>query len=504
MENTRLHKSSKQSLKLFSQVSIDGQLDHVQIIESAKEADLIVKSLDDEHFSLTFVEDANDLKILKSNLIPHIQRIARSYSREKLDFKKILKKNTISQSQIFSNFLELLKIKNVLRFIQESLSKNLLTDVPHVHFVFHKKGDISASYAEISSNNLDLKRMSVEEFNDVFNTIKKAKQTTFAESFLKSSQINIVGTCLAKAASFRSHNLIIIGTRSEFIPYGKNHIFDFNLFCNINLNLFDVILENQDQLELTSKLQSISDTLKDYDLTEKKINNEFHIKRISLLGELLNTLRHELSNPLFGIQLSASIATEELKQPDDRELAEQILEAIEKCLNILNGFSKLYSSSDQIQSINLLKLIDEVFTLTKSETKMIKREIECEPSLLNSKGELIIQNNPTSLSQIFFNLIINSSQAMRQLPSGQAKIGIKISQELTGLRVDYMDSGPGISVDTVETIFDPFYTTKQEGTGLGLSICRNLAQKQGGDLWCVKSDKGAQFVLILAHASTVS
>lgn len=268
--------------------------------------------------------------------------------------------------------------------------------------------------------------------------------------------------------------------------------------------MFDVILENKDQLELTSELEAISNTLKEYDFTQKKINDEFHIKRISLLGELLNTLRHELSNPLFGIQLSASIATEELVQPDDKEMAEQILEAIEKCLNILNGFSKLYNTSEQVQSIDLLKLIDEVFTLTKSETKMIRREINCDPSLLSANGELMIQNNPTSLSQIFFNLIINSSQAMKNLPSGEAKIEIKISQELTGLRVDYHDSGPGISADAIETIFDPFYTTKQEGTGLGLSICRSLAQKQGGDLWCVKSDKGAQFVLILAHASTVS
>ena len=68
------------------------------------------------------------------------------------------------------------------------------------------------------------------------------------------------------------------------------------------------------------------------------------------------------------------------------------------------------------------------------------------------------------------------------------------STELEGVRVAVQDSGPGLSPDSVERLFEPFYTTKAEGMGMGLSICRSIIEAHGGQLTAITNvPKGALF-----------
>ena len=159
---------------------------------------------------------------------------------------------------------------------------------------------------------------------------------------------------------------------------------------------------------------------------------------------------------------------------------------------------------DQVQNVSVISLINEVFTLTKSETKMLEREINVSPNLMEENAAVEITTNSTSLSQIFFNLILNSSQAMQDQTDPKPKITISLERDLTDIKIIFSDNGPGIPVQNIDEIFDSFYTTKETGTGLGLPICRSLVRKLGGDMWCVKNDKGAQFVLVLPHEGLVS
>ena len=398
------------------------------------------------------------------------------------------------ESNALNLILGLQQTKSISEYLLNQLGSASLDMITNLHFVTHRKGEVTAFHLSLSSTPSQRTKISVEQFNEIFHTVKKSKQSTFAESFIKSNQIKIVGTCLAKAASFKTHNFIVIGTRNEFIPYNKEDISKFNTFCQITLPLFDLILRSKTESLLLQSLSEVWEQIENKSLGLKKIHSEYHLQRVSLLGELLNTLRHELSNPLFGIQLSASLLAEELEE-EDREMAEQIQEAVNKSLRILSGFSKLYGPLDEMQKVSLVSLIEEVFTLTKSETKMLQKKIE---------GDVEVQTNPTSLSQIFFNLILNSSQAMKDQVDPKPQISIEIEKELTGVRINFSDNGPGISSQNIDKIFDSFYTTKDTGTGLGLPICRNLMRKLGGDMWCVKSDKGAQFVLVLPYEGAAS
>ena len=72
------------------------------------------------------------------------------------------------------------------------------------------------------------------------------------------------------------------------------------------------------------------------------------------------------------------------------------------------------------------------------------------------------------------------------------------AEEGAGVRVSVSDRGTGIAGDCVDSVFEPFFTSKEHGLGLGLSICRSIVTAHGGRMWAVNNpDRGATFHLVL-------
>ena len=203
----------------------------------------------------------------------------------------------------------------------------------------------------------------------------------------------------------------------------------------------------------------------------------FHTQRVALLGELLNTLQHELSNPLFGLSLTAQLLQTESSDPECLATLAEICQNAKRSQTIIKNFSHLYSDVQDAKPIKLYQLVDEVITLTKSETREIKKEIHAQG--FSKEFDLEITTNPTYLNQIIFNLIINAAQAIKSSNFSQIKnkIIIKMTKSEYTVQIDIIDDGPGVPEHLLSTIFNPFFTTKTAGTGLGLSICQNLAKK---------------------------
>src|SRR6478609_6452953 len=85
----------------------------------------------------------------------------------------------------------------------------------------------------------------------------------------------------------------------------------------------------------------------------------FHFQRISLLGELLNTLRHELSNPLFGLKLGSQLFNMMEVNEDSKDIMKEIEKNINRCQIIIENFSNLYQVQNETKPITIKKIIDE-------------------------------------------------------------------------------------------------------------------------------------------------
>src|SRR4029077_19427805 len=105
--------------------------------------------------------------------------------------------------------------------------------------------------------------------------------------------------------------------------------------------------------------------------------------------------------------------------------------------------------------------------------------------------------------QVMMNLMLNAFGAMRD-PELDARRLIVRTKLIDGSRVqvEVQDTGTGIAPEKLESIFEPFITSKRDGLGIGLSICRSIIERHGGKLWAANNpDRGATFSITLPATS---
>lgn len=209
----------------------------------------------------------------------------------------------------------------------------------------------------------------------------------------------------------------------------------------------------------TNTVMELSNLSKDTISTEL-----YHSQRVLLLGELLNTLQHELSNPLFGINLTSSILASDAKDEETKEILFDISTNANRSQTIIKNFSSLYSDQQELKKITLYQFVEEIVTLTKSETKEIQKKIECIG--FAQPESITVESNPTCLTQIIFNLIINAAQAIKSSNTrvNQNSIIIKLINDNASVTIAVTDDRPGIKPELLDNIFVPFFTTKDSGT----------------------------------------
>jgi signal transduction histidine kinase len=117
--------------------------------------------------------------------------------------------------------------------------------------------------------------------------------------------------------------------------------------------------------------------------------------------------------------------------------------------------------------------------------------------------ELRVKCDRIQLQQVIINLILNAMDAMSAVPRAQRKIAVTTMRIENFAEVAVSDTGPGISTDKVEMVFQPFFTTKPQGMGMGLSIARTIVEAHDGQIWAEnKTGSGAVFHIRLPLSGT--
>ena len=105
------------------------------------------------------------------------------------------------------------------------------------------------------------------------------------------------------------------------------------------------------------------------------------------------------------------------------------------------------------------------------------------------------------LQQVVLNLIINGIEAMNGISERRRELRVSTERDgSNGVITAVRDSGVGLNPESLEHLFDPFYTTKPDGMGMGLAISRSIIEAHGGRLWAtLNAPCGAVLQFTLPH-----
>jgi signal transduction histidine kinase len=135
--------------------------------------------------------------------------------------------------------------------------------------------------------------------------------------------------------------------------------------------------------------------------------------------------------------------------------------------------------------VDINETILEVIALTRSEMQRNRAALQTQ---LSSDLPLVLADR-TQLQQVILNLIMNAIEAMSGSGEGPRELLVGSGRDdANGVLVAVRDSGPGLDPDTLDRLFEAFYTTKPDGIGMGLAISRSIIEAHGGRLWATPND----------------
>jgi PAS domain S-box-containing protein len=246
------------------------------------------------------------------------------------------------------------------------------------------------------------------------------------------------------------------------------------------------------------------------DVTQRRLSEEAlakarselaHVNRVTTMGQLAASIAHEVMQPIAAGVTNAHAALRWLgNQPPDPDRARQALGRVvedgNRAANVIDRIRALSKKAPpRKDATKINEVILEVIALTRGE--VVKSNVSVQTQLVD--GLPLIQGDRVQLQQVILNLIINAVEAMGGVSKGSRELLIATGKHAPGgVLVAVRDSGPGLSPESVDRLFDAFYTTKPGGMGMGLSICRSIVEAHGGRIWASRTDgSGATIQFIL-------
>jgi len=213
--------------------------------------------------------------------------------------------------------------------------------------------------------------------------------------------------------------------------------------------------------------------------------------RLAAVGRLAAQVAHEIKNPLAGIRGACEVMMVRMTEQKGQEIAEEVVRQIDRLNRTVEDlllFARPMTARPQPTDVH--ELIEQVLAVVleqpNARTLTVEREYAAKMPPLNI--------DPEQMQQVMFNVLLNATQAMGR--DGTMTVGTRLGE--TTATISVRDSGPGIDDETLENIFEPFYTTRAQGTGLGLAIVKKIVQSHRGTIEAATSSRGgAEFQIHL-------
>jgi signal transduction histidine kinase len=254
------------------------------------------------------------------------------------------------------------------------------------------------------------------------------------------------------------------------------------VFCSVGL--LAGVLSDRERRQRARVERTAAELREVYQALQDNVEHVKRAARMSALGHLSAGLAHEIRNPLASIEGAAAIVE---REPDNIARRTEFFAIIREESQRLNGLVTNFLDFARprppaLRPVEVQSLVQSVLTLLSqtSHRNDVTFRMEIAPDLNN------LRCDPEQMKQVLLNLVLNAVQAM---PNG-GEVLVDAAEENGMLKIRVKDQGTGIPPGDVDSIYDPFFTTKDTGTGLGLPVAYQIVQQHGGELMLEENGPG--------------
>lgn len=227
------------------------------------------------------------------------------------------------------------------------------------------------------------------------------------------------------------------------------------------------------------------------------VSEKEHNRQMLALRDLLKGFSHELGQPITNIRYKIQLQQLRIKRglgtmDEIQDLFVTILVQTERIGYMLDRFRPIVSSKSVQERFCINDCVKQVFA--DLSDRLSQNSITYS---FQENSQVSLFGDRIQFSQVFYNLILNSMQAI----SSNGEIAVRISATPNTIRILFSDNGPGIPEENSKKIFEPFFSTKDPtsgngGEGLGLFVVWNILKMYKGTIQVNHKFKdGAQFII---------
>jgi len=258
-----------------------------------------------------------------------------------------------------------------------------------------------------------------------------------------------------------------------------------------------VIEEVEGRPMFVGALQDVTESMVAEEALNKARSELAHVARVSTVSALTASIAHEIKQPLAGIIANASTCLRMLSaDPPNfdgaRETVRRTIRDGNRATDVITRLRALFSRKEfTLESLDLSEATREVVALSLSDLQ--RHRVILQSQLADDLPP--VAGDRVQLQQVILNLLRNASDAMVAVHDRPRQLVISTEREDgERVRLTVRDAGIGVDRESLDKLFDAFYTTKSGGMGIGLAISRSIIESHRGRIWAAPNDgPGATF-----------
>jgi len=250
------------------------------------------------------------------------------------------------------------------------------------------------------------------------------------------------------------------------------------------------IRDQDGQLEYIAAVQDVTERRLSEEALAKARSELSKVARATSLGMLTAAIAHEVNQPLSGIITNAGTCLRMLDaNPPNvegaRETARRTIRDGNRASDVIARLRALFRKGEfTLEWLDLNEVTREVIALSLSDFR--RNRIALQSQLADDLPA--ISGDRIQLQQVILNLLRNASDAMAGVDDRARQLFVRTQREGDRVRVSVRDTGVGVDAQSMNKLFDAFYTTKSDGMGIGLSVSRSIIERHQGRLWAEPND----------------